>query len=302
MEAHGFRDVFPLGLNMPKIYFVDLEPDRQQSVIIMEDLNAKGVTFGHGLRALGYDLMRARLTALAAFHAKTWDSPELKPGGRYSGVVPNGVRMNRIHMEEHGYIELGNDKLSRQGGEYRQMPPFLTPEGWATIWQERMSQNAAASHHFRDFEWNRKAMLHIEALNDSLPNCIVHGDTHLGNHYEESDGTPGFFDPMPRREPAYFELCYCITAGLDPYDRRNWERSLVGVYLDELARNGVKLDFDQTMYYYALFLHQGFTWFIINDPIWQTPAFNTVHVWRFCSAMMDNRSKELFDSAFAAVK
>jgi hypothetical protein len=260
------------------------------------------VTWGHGLKPLKYDLMAKRITALAAFHAKTWNSPELKPGGKFAGVVPNGVRMNRIHMDEHGYITLGDDKISRQGSEYKQMPAFNTPAGWATMWEERMSQNAAASHHFRDLDWNLKATKHLEMLSDTLPNCIVHGDTHLGNHFEEADGTPGFFDPMPRREPAYFELCYCITTGTDPYDRRNWERGLVGVYIAEMARHGIKLDLDETMYYYALFLHQGYTWFIINDPVWQTPAFNTVHVWRFCSAMMDNGTKEKFDAAFAAAK
>jgi hypothetical protein len=298
MEAHGYRDILPLGLNMPKIYFVDLEPERHQSVIIMEDLNDRGVTFGEGLKPIGYDMMSRRLTALAAFHAKTWDSPELRSGGRYHGVLQNGVRLNRMHMEVHGYIDLGDDERSRQRSEYRQMPPFLTPEGWETMWAERMSQNAAASHHFRDFEWNRKAMAHLEELSDQLPNCVLHGDTHLGNHFQEPDGTPGFFDPMPRREPAYFELAYTITTGLDPYDRRKWERALVGHYLAELGRNGVKLDFNLTMYYYALFLHAGYIWFIINDPVWQTSAFNTVHVFRFCSAMMDNGTKELMDAVF----
>jgi hypothetical protein len=300
MEAHGYRDVFPLGLNMPKVYFVDLEMDRQQSIIIMEDLNVRGVTFGDALKPLGYDLQRRRLSALAAFHAKTWDSPDLKPGGRYSGVLQNGVRINRIHMQEHGFIDLGGDELSRQRSEYRQRAPFLTPEGWETLWEVRMSQNAAASHHFRGYDWNRRAILYLEELCDTLPNCVLHGDTHLGNHYEEPDGTPGFFDPMPRREPAYFELAYTITTGLDPYDRRKWERALVAHYVEELAHNGVQLDFNETMRYYALFLHAGYIWFIINDPVWQTPAFNTAHVMRFCSAMMDNGTKEAFDEAFAA--
>jgi hypothetical protein len=297
MEAHGYRDVFPLGLNMPKIYFVDLEVERHQSIIIMEDLNVRGVSFGEGLKPLGYDMMQKRLTALAAFHAKTWDSPELKPGGRYSAVLANGSRINRLHMEEHGFIDLGNDARSRQS-EYRQLAPFLTPEGWATMWDERMSQNAAASHHFRDLEWNRRAILYLEELSDKIPNCVVHGDTHLGNHYEEPDGTPGFFDPMPRREPAYFELAHTIISGVDPYDRRKWERAFIALYVDELARNGVRLDFDETMHYYTLFMHMGYIWFIINDPVWQTPAFNTVQVWRYCDAMMDNGTKEAFDRIF----
>jgi hypothetical protein len=143
-------------------------------------------------------------------------------------------------------------------------------------------------------------MLHVEALCERMPNCVTHADLHLGNHYEEPDGAPGFLDASPLQEPVYYDLSYCITCGLDPVDRRKWERALVAHYVAELARHGVKLDFDETMYYYALFLHQGFIVFIINDPVWQTAAFNTVHVWRFSEAMMDNRTKELFDAAFAA--
>ena len=303
LEVVSYREIWPvLGLNVPTCYFADMEldvePDQQQTIIIMEDLLQRGVTFSDGLKPESYEQVDRRLSSLAKAHAKTWDSPELRSGGRYHGVLQNGVRLNRMHMEVHGYIDLGDDERSRQRSEYRQMPPFLTPEGWETMWAERMSQNAAASHHFRDFEWNRKAMAHLEELSDQLPNCVLHGDTHLGNHFQEPDGTPGFFDPMPRREPAYFELAYTITTGLDPYDRRKWERALVGHYLAELGRNGVKLDFNQTMYYYALFLHAGYIWFIINDPVWQTSAFNTVHVFRFCSAMMDNGTKELMDAAF----
>jgi hypothetical protein len=144
--------------------------------------------------------------------------------------------------------------------------------------------------------------MHVEYLCDTLPHCILHADTHLGNHYAEPDGTPGFFDALPQREPPYYDLSYTIACGLDPYDRRNWERALVGHYVAEMARHGVKLDFDQTMYYYALFLHQGYIVFIINDPVWQTPAFNTVNVWRFCAAMMDNGTKEKFDAAFAKAR
>lgn len=301
MEAHGYRDLWPvLTLKMPTSYFVDIDLEARQSIIIMEDLNARGVKFGSGLTTIGYGLMRERLSQLARLHAQTWDSPELRPGGRFANVLKNGARMLRLHMEADGYIRLKNgEELARQS-EFHQTPPFLSPEGWAEIWSVKMSQNAAASRYFRDLEWTRRAMAHIEKLNDELPNCILHGDTHLSNYFEEPDGTPGFFDAMPRREPAQMELAYTITTGLDPLDRRNWERSLIGHYVGELARYGVKTDFDEMAYYYALYLHQGYLWFIINDTVWQTPAFNTSHVSRFNAAMIDNNTRGLFDAAFAA--
>jgi hypothetical protein len=254
------------------------------------------VSFTNPYEPSSYDQVKRRLSMLAAVHAKTWDSPDLAPGGRFSDVLPNGPRLLRLHMEEDGFI-IPEEGPGGRTGAFKQTPPFLSPEGWAEIW--KLPQNAVASVHFRDLEWNRKALVHAEELSDRLPNCIVHGDTHLSNQYQEPDGTPGFFDSMLRREPAYFELCYTITTNLDPYDRRKWERALVGHYLAELARNGVELDFEETYYYYALFLHQGYLWFIINDTEWQTPNFNTVNCWRFVSAMMDNGTKEIFDQVFA---
>jgi hypothetical protein len=300
MEAYAYRDVWPnLTINMPKVYFVDLELARDQTVIIMEDLNARGVTFGHGLRPQSYEMVQRRLSALAELHAATWESPEFEPGGKFYGILPNAPRMLRMHMNESGFIRLEGDGKGR-GSEAKQTPPFFSPEGWETLWDERRSQNAAASHAFRDREWNRRALMYSERLSERLPNCVLHGDTHLGNHYEEPDGTPGFLDSQVRRDPPYFDVSYTITCGLDPYHRRRWERSLVGHYVAEMGRRGVTLDIDETMRQYALSLHTGFIVFIINDTVFQTPAFNTAHVWRFCQAMMDNNTKELFDAAFAA--
>jgi hypothetical protein len=300
MEAYAYRDVWPhTPLKMPKVFFVDLELARDQSVIIMEDLRSRNAKFGHGLKPQTYEMIEKRLSALAQLHAATWDSPEFKPGGQFYGILPNGPRMIRLHMEESGFIQLDGDGKGR-GAEASHSPTFFSPEGWETLWDEQKSQNAAASVAFRDREWNRRALMHSEYLCDTLTNCVLHSDTHLGNHWEEADGTPGFIDSQVRRDPPYFDVSYTITCGLDPYYRKKWEKALVGHYVAEMRRLGVDLDIEETLYQYALSLHTGFIVFIINDPVFQTVAFNTAHVWRFCQAMIDNNTKELFDAVFAA--
>jgi hypothetical protein len=297
MEAYAYRDVWPrLKLNVPKVYFVDLELARHQTVVIMEDLNDRGATFGHGLHPQTYDMMEKRLTALAELHASTWRSPEFEAGGAFRGILPNAPMMMRSHMDANGFIRIDPDG---QANKSQQSAPFFSPEGWEVLWEDRMSQNAAAYQTFRDREWNRRALMYSEAICARLPNCVLHGDTHLGNHFEEPDGTPGFLDSQVRRDPPYYDVSYTITCGLDPYDRRRWERSLVEHYVEEMARRGVSLDLDETLRQYALSLHTGYVVFIINDTAFQTPAFNTAHVSRFCAAMTDNGTKELFDEAFA---
>lgn len=274
MEAIGYRDLEHLGLNMPKVFFVDAEPDRAQAVIIMEDLNRRGVHFFHGLAPATFEQLGKRLTSLAAFHAKTWNSPDLKPGGRYEHIMANGPLTSNAYMESRNFYDEAE-------------------------WQELVTrpQGAAASVHFHDPEFHRDGLLHLAKLNTELPNCIVHGDTHQGNLYEDPNGEPGFFDILPRRESLYHELSYTITCGLDPLDRREWEHALVRHYLQELARHGVELDFDETMYYYAIFLHLGYAFFLMNDPYFQTVSFNTIHMVRFSSAMIDHNTKRLLTAA-----
>ena len=274
MEAVGYRDLEHLGLKMPKVFFVDAEPERAQAIIIMEDLNRRGVRFFHGLQPASYEQMQKRLTELAAFHAKTWDSPDLRPGGRYAHILANGALTTNAYMETRNFYSEAE-------------------------WQELITrpQGAAASVHFHDPEFHRAGLLHLAKLNEELPNCIVHGDTHQGNLYEDLDGRPGFFDILPRREPMYHELAYTITCGLDPLDRREWEHLLVRQYLQELARNGVELDFDETMYYYAIYLHLGYAFFLMNDPYFQTVSFNTIHMVRFSNAMIDHNTKRLLTAA-----
>lgn len=299
MEAHGYRDVWPVieGMNRPACHFIDIDPAARQSIIIMEDVNARGVTWGHGLRPLNYQQLARRLSMLAGVHAQTWGSPELAPGGRWDSVLENGARLLRMHMDENGYIIPDDDLFQGDAAGFRQTPPFFSPEGWALIWEQ--PQNAAASVHFRDREWCRSALIHLEHLNRTLPVCINHADTHLGNQYEEPDGTPGFVDWLPQRQHAAYDVAYTIGCCLDPLDRRKWERGLVAHYVAELTRHGVTMGYEEMYRLYCLFLLQGYMVFVINDTTWQTSAFNTVNVWRFCQAMIDNDVKSMFDRAFA---
>jgi hypothetical protein len=36
----------------------------------------------------------------------------------------------------------------------------------------------------------------------SSPQCVLHGDGHLGNLYIDTDGAPGLFDPLASRGPG----------------------------------------------------------------------------------------------------
>lgn len=263
-EVRFYRDLRPeLGLRSPEPWFADFEDESGQGIIIMEDLVPRGVTFGNALAPQRPAQVARRLSALAAYHAQTWGSPELEPGGRYA-CHTNSVVTHR------GYIG-----------------SFLHPDRWPGI--VTLPRGAAVSVRFLDMEWVRDALDRMVAFAEDLPRCIVHGDTHLNNLYEEPDGTPGFFDSQPHQAPAMVDVTYHITCALDSADRRASERDLLQHYIDELARHGVDApSLDDVVHQYAQFLLHGFLIFLVNRAVWQPEAVNTAHTARFNVAMLEH--------------
>lgn len=263
-EVRAYHDVLPvLKLPSPCCYFAEHDPERRQGIVIMEDLQARGVSFCDPLRPHTREAVARRLIELARFHARTWASPELDPGGQW------------------GWLETC---LPEQGGYMRQ---FLDP----AIWQHYVDlpRGRAASVYFHDVAWMGKAFDRLVRLAARLPHALLHGDTHLGNLYVERDGTPGFFDSLPHRWPAIEEVAYHVTCALDPLDRRRWEHDLVQHYLDELARCGVTPPpLAEAMQHYAAFLAFGYCIFLVNASAFQPEAINTACTARFSTAMIDH--------------
>lgn len=265
MEHHSYRMLPQLGLTVPEVFGSYLDPERAQMMLLMEDLALRGVRFQNGFRPNGADQVRRRIGSLAAFHAKTWGSAELEGDGKYTILPTNGARMFLGYMDHAGYDQAEWDKY------------VAMPRGMACPVQ------------FHDYDWLRRTLGYAAEMSDELPNCVVHGDTHLGNLYEEQDGTPGFFDSLARREAGIMEVTYHICNAMDPVDRRRHERDLIAHYRGELARHGVKVpSLADFMHQYATFLVINYVTFIVNETTYQTESFNTVHAVRAAVAMMDN--------------
>lgn len=272
-EARFYRDLQPaLGLHSPRCYFADSDPGTEQGIVIMEDLVARGVTFCDPLQPQSFDQVARRLSSLARYHAQTWDSAELGAGGRFSAFRPALAALQ-------GYMD-----------------HFLEPDTWQRF--VRSPRGAAASVQFHDPGWAKTAMDRLASLGDDLPVCLVHGDTHLGNLYEDPDGSPGFFDSQPHRAPPMVEITYHLTCALDTADRSRWERDLVRHYLEELARCGVEPpSVDDALRQFGMFLAYGYLIFLVNESQYQPEAVNTAYTARFSAAMLEHGTKELLGSA-----
>ncbi|MCJ2177779.1 ecdysteroid 22-kinase family protein [Novosphingobium album (ex Hu et al. 2023)] len=263
-EVRGYRDVYPhVPLPHPACFFAEYDEQEKQGIIIMEDLVAKGVEFCHATRPQTHEQVARRLGYLARFHAATWASPELEPGGRWAdlpGFFP---------VMQHFFDEKSS------------------PENWARFMAA--PRGVATSRYFQNRDWLVDSWERMMAYAAGLPHCVLHGDIHLGNLYIEQDGTPGFLDTLASRGPGMLEVAYHISGSLDVADRPKWEGALVRHYLDELERAGAPApDFDEAMKQYAVFLLYGYFIWITTESHYQAEAVNTVNAMRSTMAMLDH--------------
>ena len=268
-EVRGFKDVLPaLGLPAPASYFAEYDADRAQGIIIMEDLLVRGVTICHASRPHSFEQVARRLTALARFHAQTWSSAELEPGGRWGDLVDFFETMQY-------FFDLKT-----------------IPETWNRFVVS--PRGAACSVRFHDRDWMIGSWEALKRFCATLPHCVLHGDIHLGNLYIEPDGSPGFFDTLASRGPGMLEVSYHISASIDSADRPRWEGPLVQHYLNELRTNGVAApDFDEAMRQYAITLIYGHFIWMTTESQYQTEAVNTANMARVNNAMLEHRTKEI---------
>ncbi|MCB2078029.1 MAG: phosphotransferase [Novosphingobium sp.] len=269
-EVHAYADVLPhTPLRFPACYFAGFDKAAAQGIIIMEDLVARGVDFCHPQKPQEPGQVERRLTMLARHHAMTWGEKDLKPGGRFDWATSTA---DSTHFDS-----------------------ILVPDVWQSYIDS--ARGAAASVCFHDLDWMRRANARLSKLTRSLPNVLIHGDTHLGNLYIDTDGEPGFFDSLPHRSAIMYEVSYHVTGALDVPVRRRHERALVSHYRDELIRCGVDAPpLDELMHQFGCFLANGYMIFIVNASEFQPEAINTAYTARFSSAMLDHDTIGLIEA------
>ena len=269
-EIRAYRDVLPfVAMNAPLCYYAGSDPGSHQSIVVMEDLRPKGTTFLHAQRPQHPAQVARRLEAMARYHAQTWNSPAFAPGQRWDFI---GGR-------HEGWSVVYQDR-------------YLAPE----MWQHFMNspRGAAVSTRLHDGEWMRGALRALGRYHQQFPVCLIHGDTHLGNLYEEADGTPGFFDMQVARAPWFTEVTYHLVAALDLNERPLSEEALLLHYLDALRREGIDAPgFAEAWEAYRREIAYGLFIFLINETRFQTEAVNTAYSARFGAAALQHGTIEL---------
>jgi Ecdysteroid kinase-like family len=263
-EMRFYRDVQPrIDIHSPRCFFAATDPGHQ-SIIILEDLRARGVTFCHPLQPQSCDQVARRLEAMARYHAQSWNSAEFRAGGAFDWI----------------------------GGRH---------EGWSTVYQDRYLEPAVWQHYvesprgaavsciLHDRNWMAAALRYLGEYHRQWPVCLLHGDSHLGNLYVEPDGTPGFFDAQVARGPWQLEVTYHLVGALDIRDRRRYERELLAHYLESLRRHGIDAPaFEPAWEAHRREIAYGLFIFFVNETRFQTEAVNTAYTARFGAAALDH--------------
>jgi hypothetical protein len=264
-EMRFYRDIAPLlDTTVPLCLFSGHDEANNQSIVILEDLSLRDITWCHATRPMAYEEAASFLRSMAAYNAKWWQSPELLPGGKFGWMW---------------------ETLDGPVGKY--LETFTQPDLWNKYLV--MERGQAVPRVLHDRERIVRAYAELKKIYKTAPFCMVHGDEHQGNIYIEPDGRAGFLDWQVKRGPWSQGVTYFMVGGLDVVDRRNWERALLGVYLDALRDNGVAPpSFETAWLAYRREALYGFLVWVINDVDFQIETVNVACATRFAHAMIDH--------------
>lgn len=121
------------------------------------------------------------------------------------------------------------------------------------------------------------------------PCCLVHGDAHAGNIYQDADGH-GFVDWQILQTGEWSQdIAYHLAAVLTPEDRRAHERDLLEHYRDRLkAHGGPDIPPDEAWTRYRSGMIYGYYLWVITRKV--DPAITCEFVRRLGLAVHDLES------------
>jgi thiamine kinase-like enzyme len=260
-QARGLLDI-----EAPRALLANYDPVSFASIVVFEDFG-ETATFCSEETVVDQDFARAQLDILARLHGRFHHAPEL--AGTLAVLPTWDERFHKLmtfHLEES----------CTAGVEASES--FLPPELFAR----------------REEIWPA-TMLSLEALRE-LPLTLCHGDVHLKNWYQCSDGRIGLGDwGVTHRGHWSRDLAYTLTTALTIPDRQAWERDLVAYYLDRLAvEGGPRVSLSEAMRAYRLSLPTAFAFWTLTlkpDPAFpdmQPASTARVFIERIGQAMADH--------------
>lgn len=203
-----------LDIEAPRGYYCAYDPINERGFFILEDVaRTRGAVFGDVMsRTLTRAQAESLIEVLATLHAQYWNAPVLRRFGRWM----------RNSLE---YVERLNVTLPA-----KKRMAIAVERGQAVIPPEL----------YRRKDEIHPALMRAMAANIEGPQTLLHTDVHPGNWYVTADGRMGLYDWACLTSGGWArDVAYALATHLPPEDRRAWERDLVALHGEHLAKRGV---------------------------------------------------------------
>lgn len=260
-ETNFYRDLAPsLDIGCPRAWIAYSDADSLQSLLLLEDLLARNVTFGHPSRPVTPTMAAKVLDILAKLHARHWGR---EPWNAF-GWLKRGGHLLQSEIIENLYLPANWERsLASPAGEF-------------------------VSGALRDRALVSSSMLAMLRSDSERAHCLVHGDPHIGNLAFDQDQNPIYLD-WQTIMPGFWahDVADFITTALTVPDRRHSERDLIEHYLKKLAEYGVQPpSFDEAWLEYRRHALYNFNW-VVCLPEWQPDEARYPCAERACAAILD---------------
>ena len=208
-EAVFYRTVAPEIIECtPAAYGARWDARTGRSVVVIEDLAPRGTRFAHVGISCTADEAAMMTRALAGLHRKYWESP-------------------RFDTDLYRFASAGS--TAQRFGKYSSALLARVPRRYNDVVDADFRRDALLLHTRRE---------EVARIWRSLPQSLLHGDTHRGNLGFHDDGVILFDWQVTGQGPALKDLAYFAATSLDTDLRRSIERDLVRDYVDTASAAG----------------------------------------------------------------
>jgi hypothetical protein len=243
-ESVFYNHVRPeLKLRSPHAYYSGYDRKSHRSLVILEDLTARGWTFPNPMsNTVGRNDAEDMASEMALYHGALWNSARFR----------NDLAPLRPAYEWQEYLnrKVGFEKRTLTGLE--------------------RAKDVVNAKLYDQRDRLYPAFMRSLALHRTAPPTLLHQDLHLGNWLRDENGRMGLYDWQCVAKGHWaLDYSYAIGGSLTTGDRREWQEDLLRLYLEQLKHTGAAPvpSFDeawrayqqQTMHAlaFALFTHGG---------------------------------------------
>lgn len=273
-EVRFYQQIRPeLRLEAPESFASVYDESARTFGVLMEDLSLRGAKFPDATTELSGEQIRGLLMTLATLHAAYWQSPRFdtdlgwlatpRSGGMYPVFRALGLDLIRNQVDTNPFKA---ELIAPLGRTVDQL--------WTALWK-------------------------CQAMLDSGPTTLLHGDPHVANSYLVPDRPGGLLDwqLMIRGRWAH-DVTYIMVTGLGSEARRSQERELLAFYLEALRQRGVqappRLEDAWESYRRAVAWGLVIGW-LITPPENYGEAITSANIERLVTAAQDLETFDLLD-------